>query len=197
MSRYEPRRDSAARIRQKWRHGDRPGRADAVLALVGECCAVASLPCAADVTAELAAGPTEGRNHRRRLPQREIGGGGRTDCGQRGKRYASEQKLFHVEPLKETLPSVAPHHGLNGDRRNTPQNNSEGEPTPTRYHRVARNYLAAFRQHSGLRWRTAGPPLAMCRSFRDISFRRLLSAPSGHVKLKSRMSAWRGEADLP
>src|SRR5260370_41731914 len=30
--------------------------------------------------------------------------------------------------------------------------NSEGEPTSTRYHRVARNYLAAFRWHSGLRW---------------------------------------------
>src|SRR5262249_25167839 len=68
VSRYEPRRDSAARIRQKRRHGDRPGRADTVLALVGECCAVASLLCAAHVTAEIAAGPTEGRNHRRRLP---------------------------------------------------------------------------------------------------------------------------------
>src|SRR5262245_46047331 len=98
VSRYEPRRHSAARIRQKRRHGDRSGGADTVLALVGECCAVASLPRAADVTAEIAAGPTEGRNHRRRLPHGEVSGGGRTDCGRCGKGYASEQKLFHVEP---------------------------------------------------------------------------------------------------
>src|SRR5262245_36903842 len=61
VSRYEPRRDRAARIRQKRRNGDRPGRAEPVLPLVGECGAVASLPCAADVTAEIAAGPAESR----------------------------------------------------------------------------------------------------------------------------------------
>src|SRR3954453_776910 len=95
MYRHEPRRSRAARIRQEARR--RPGRTETVLALIGECSAVASRPCAAGVAADIATKPTEGCNHwRRRLYwHSEISGSRRADRGQCEERNASLHKLFH------------------------------------------------------------------------------------------------------
>src|SRR5262249_59609553 len=61
MLRYDPRRDSAARIRHERRLDDRTRRAETVLAEIGETSAIAFMPCAAGVTTEIAPSPAEGR----------------------------------------------------------------------------------------------------------------------------------------
>src|SRR5215475_8765953 len=112
VSRYEPRRDRAARIRQKRRNGDRPGRAETVLALVGECGAVASLPCAADVTAEIAAGPGESRCWRWRLVGHSPIRGGSAlseDCKQRRRGKQCSRDVTHDYPPR-CICSARLHH---------------------------------------------------------------------------------------
>src|SRR3954470_3842914 len=95
MYRHEPRRRGTARIREETSR--RPGRTETVLALIGECGAVVSCPCAAGVAADIATRPTEGCNRwRRRLYRHpEISRSGRTDRGQCEQRNASLHKLFH------------------------------------------------------------------------------------------------------
>src|SRR5262249_7713575 len=75
-------------------------------------------------------------------------------------------------PLQETLLSVALHHVLNSNRRNTPQNNSEGEPTSTRY-----------RSGRAVSTRSLKPPTMSC----------LARAASTHDTL-SRDHGWRPQA---
>src|SRR5882672_615457 len=83
MRLYEPRRASAARIRQET--ASRPGRAETVLALVGKYGAVTAIPRATDVTADIAAGPAEGR----RQSGRSLNG--QVCCCRRG-RYRRQSK---------------------------------------------------------------------------------------------------------
>src|SRR5262245_49754862 len=93
MRLYEPRRASAARIRQET--ASRAGWAETGLALVGKYGAVTAIPRAADVTAGIAAGPAEDRRRSRRSLHAQVRCRGRSRYRRQSKR---NDHLVHGEP---------------------------------------------------------------------------------------------------